>query len=183
MIRLRPRLAHVRMMASAADAPKGLYTTHQERTNDIVRAKDLQTAKIIDIKQATKAVKLIRFALQPPGQFKFKAGQWVDCFTPASEQAGGFTVVYKPAEGLEGEFSLAVQEADRNPPAKWLWRPAAELVGKQTVDVRVGGQFTFPPVNFRRLSGKIQSIVIICGGIGVNPMISILGAIRDSRAP
>lgn len=172
------------MATSVPDtAGKDGYTTHEERTGTSTRAKDIQTAIITSIKQATSDVRLIDFEVRPMEPFRFKAGQWVDCFTPASEQAGGFTIVSTPSEGLEGRFRLAIQKAERNPPAKWLWRPQKELENEQTVDVRIGGQFTFPPVNFRRLAGKVQSVTFLCAGIGINPMISILGAIRDARAP
>ena len=172
-------------MASApSDSQRdAAYTNHEQRTADQTRAKDLHTALITSIKQATPDVRLIDFKVKPEGPFNFKAGQWVDCYTPASEQAGGFTIVSTPAEGQSGTFRLAIQKADRNPPAQWLWRPIKDLEGKQSVDVRIGGQFTFPPVNFRRLAGKVQSVVIVCAGIGINPMISILGALRDSNAP
>ncbi|ORY79421.1 hypothetical protein BCR37DRAFT_394154 [Protomyces lactucae-debilis] len=168
------------MATAASDAP----TSHEQRTVQEPRAPAMQNALITGITQATQDVRLIDFTIQnPPGPFKFKAGQWVDTFTPASEQAGGFTIVSTPAQGLQGTFRLAVQKAERNPPAKWLWRPVDQLVNKQTVEVRVGGQFTFPPVNFRRLAGQVRGITLIAGGIGANPMMSILGALRDAKAP
>lgn len=98
--------------------------------------------------------------------------------------AGGFSIVSAPAEGLnDGTFKLAIQRADRNPPANWLWRKQDELENKQTVEVRIGGDFHLPPVNFRRLGGKVSRVTLIAGGIGSNPMLSILGALRDANAP
>lgn len=175
------RRSYVRQMATASADPS--HTTHEQRTATDPRAPEMQTALIRQITQATKDVRLIDFELQPPGPFKFKAGQWLDCFTPASEQAGGFSIVSAPAQGLEGTFRLAIQRADRNPPAAWLWRKKEELENNQTIDVRVGGQFCFPPVNFRRLQGKVSKVTLIAGGIGSNPMLSILGALRDANAP
>lgn len=207
-----------RTMASAASDSSSSssskippHTSHSERTASQRRAKDLYPTTIREITQPTPEVRFIDFQVSPPGTpFNFKAGQWVDTYTPASEQPGGFSIVSAPAQGKEeGTFRLAIQKADKNPAAAYLWRPIADLlpgppppppstsqsrsmppvtsndVPSPSVDisVRVGGEFTFPPLNFRRLKGRVQQVTLIAGGIGANPLIAILGALRDSRAP
>lgn len=42
--------------------------------------------------------------------------------------------------------------------------------------VRVGGSFIYPP---KRPYGPVQRVVLIAGGVGVNPLVSMLGEIRD----
>lgn len=49
--------------------------------------------------------------------------------------------------------------------------------------VVVGGQFHFPPLNFRRLGGKVRSLALVAAGVGVNPMRSILKALNDLEPP
>lgn len=186
-------------MASAAEPPSSSpNTTHTERTSTDPRAPIKYTAAITSIRAATPSVRLIDFKVSPAGtSFRFKAGQWVDTYTPASEQAGGFTIVSTPARGLlHGEFQLAIQKADRNPPAAYFWSlplsgekveptPAAAPTEAGTpageVTVQVGGQFHFPPVNFRRLGQRVRKVTLIAGGVGINPLLSILGALRDSN--
>ncbi|CCG83705.1 protein of unknown function [Taphrina deformans PYCC 5710] len=189
------RTIRKRFMATAAtdgkDDPAGSSTaSHGDRTAGAPRAKDLHRAVIRAITQATADVRLIDLAVSPAGRpFRFRAGQWVDTYTPGSEQAGGFSIVSSPAQGEHhGTFRLAVQRADRNPSAAWLWRPREDLIGTPgssvaAVDVRVGGQFTFPPVNVRKLAGRVTRVTLVAGGIGSNPLMSILGALRDAGAP
>ncbi|BFZ56781.1 hypothetical protein PYCC9005_003829 [Savitreella phatthalungensis] len=143
-------------------------------------------------------------------RFKFRAGQWVDLWVPPPPvaagssgdggggeveglPAGGFTMTSSPKIGYEeGEFELAVQKAPRNPVADWLWREASryvqDVVTEGTADpaklfrARPGGQFHFPPVNFRRLGGSVSGVGLVAGGVGINPMRSILHAL-DALEP
>ncbi|RYP04437.1 hypothetical protein DL764_004448 [Monosporascus ibericus] len=79
-------------------------------------------------------------------------------------------------------LELAVQKSPDNPPAAWLWRSgndglaAAELLG-QELRVRVGGSFVWPPpgVNARAL----RKAVFVAGGVGVNPLMSMLSALAE----
>lgn len=60
-------------------------------------------------------------------------------------------------------MELAVQKT-ANPPAKWLWRPAEEILGARLV-VRVGGSFVWPPpgIDVR----GINKAVFVAGGVGI----------------
>ncbi|EPS33652.1 hypothetical protein PDE_08614 [Penicillium oxalicum 114-2] len=129
--------------------------------------------------------------------FSFLPGQWLDVHIPSISTAGGFTITSTPADaqvlplpedgedadpspspssstfipGREPFVELAVQEAPTNPPAAWLWRPKAEILG-QPLNIRVGGSFVWPPTGVALK--EIRNVVMIAGGVGINPLISIL---------
>lgn len=56
-----------------------------------------------------------------------------------------------------------------NPPAKWFWRDAEEILGRRVV-VRVGGAFIWPPP----VRG-VERLVLVAGGVGVKYGESFLG--------
>ncbi|RYP47077.1 hypothetical protein DL768_006804 [Monosporascus sp. mg162] len=80
-------------------------------------------------------------------------------------------------------LELAVQKSPDNPPAAWLWRSgddglaAAPLLGEE-LRVRVGGSFVWPPpgINARAL----RKAVFVAGGVGVNPLMSMLSALAEN---
>lgn len=95
-------------------------------------------------------------------------GQWLDVHLPNLRQAGGFTITSTPSEARPSSHShpfleLAVQKSS-NPPAKWLWQPAEDILGSQ-VAVRVGGSFTWPPPELD--VQPIERLVLIAGGVGI----------------
>ena len=109
-------------------------------------------------------------------------GQWLDTFIPGLPKAGGFTITSTPqdaeptAEGTQSVdgrpyLELAVQNSPKNPPAAWLWRPLDEIMGK-TLIVRVGGSFVYPPLGVP--PQLVKRLVVVAGGVGINPLISIL---------
>lgn len=69
-------------------------------------------------------------------------------------------------------LELAIQYSPKNPPAAWLWKPEQEIKGS-TLHVRVGGSFTWPPPAISPENRK--RVVLIAGGVGINPLISIMG--------
>ncbi|BDD58525.1 hypothetical protein MAP00_003795 [Monascus purpureus] len=136
--------------------------------------------------------------------FTFLPGQWLDVHIPSIPQAGGFTITSTPADaqvlpspappteslsveeegvppvgprGREPYVELAVQESPSSPPAAWLWRPKEEILGKQ-LSIRVGGSFVWPPSGIDL--GQITNIVFVAGGVGINPLISILSHLNDN---
>ncbi|MCJ1336248.1 hypothetical protein MMC09_001524 [Bachmanniomyces sp. S44760] len=117
----------------------------------------------------------------------FLPGQWLDVYIRGLKQAGGFTITSIPKDAepsyfpspRPGYLELAVQNSPRNPPAAWLWRPTGEIMG-QDVLVRVGGSFVWPPPGLD--VNQINRVVFVAGGVGINPLISILAHIRRSVA-
>jgi hypothetical protein len=99
---------------------------------------------------------------------QFLPGQWLDTFIPGL-RAGGFTITSTPADARPSRNSagpyleLAIQKSE-NPPAKWLWRPEAEIQGTPLA-VRVGGSFTWPPPGLD-VAG-VRRLVLVAGGVGV----------------
>ncbi|PTB63559.1 hypothetical protein BBK36DRAFT_1126603 [Trichoderma citrinoviride] len=178
-------------MSSSED--KGRRTGHLERTADEPRDADLHEVRLERIEQVNERVRLFRLSLLS-GPVKFLPGQWLDTYIPGVPKAGGFTITSAPsasssssssAEEEPPYFELAVQESPENEPAAWLWRPAGEILG-ETLRVRVGGRFVFPPPPpppplvppFSRL----KKVVFVAGGVGVNPLVSMLSYIADNNS-
>ncbi|KAB8079185.1 hypothetical protein BDV29DRAFT_165041 [Aspergillus leporis] len=138
--------------------------------------------------------------------FTFSPGQWLDVHIPSISDAGGFSITSTPADAevlpcpqptaeslsVEDEeiglppvdprgrapfVELAVQKAPSNPASAWLWKPKGEILGKELC-VRVGGGFVWPPsgVNLE----NVKNIVFIAGGVGINPLISILSHLNNN---
>ncbi|KAF7715411.1 Uncharacterized protein PECH_007905 [Penicillium ucsense] len=138
--------------------------------------------------------------------FSFLPGQWLDVHIPSISTAGGFTITSTPADarvlpsldspidppddenpelsvsesrGREPFVELAVQDAPANPPAAWLWKPQEEILGKP-LNIRVGGSFIWPP-SVNDISA-IKNVVMIAGGVGINPLISILAHLNNASS-
>lgn len=76
-------------------------------------------------------------------------------------------------------LELAIQESPSNPPAAYMWKPPPEIMNAP-VRLRVGGNFTYPPLTLSRAAfEKINNVVLIAGGVGINPIISILSAMSS----
>lgn len=71
-------------------------------------------------------------------------------------------------------LELAIQYSPKNPPAAWLWKPEQEIKGS-TLHVRVGGSFVWPPPGISPADRK--RVVLIAGGVGINPLISIMSEV------
>jgi ferredoxin-NADP reductase len=100
-------------------------------------------------------------------------------------KTGGFTITSAPSAALTGPspyLELAVQASPENEPAAWLWRPVSEILGA-TLRVRVGGRFTFPPSSesSEHAAAIPKKVVFVAGGVGVNPLISMLSYIAEGH--
>uniref|UniRef100_A0A3Q4BX12 Oxidoreductase NAD-binding domain-containing protein 1 n=1 Tax=Mola mola TaxID=94237 RepID=A0A3Q4BX12_MOLML len=138
---------------------------HLERTASNYRQNALYPAQVCGIMNESETVKRLRIAVHP--DFSFKAGQWVDLLIPGVEKVGGFSMCSGP--GLlqrEGVIELAVKYS-KHPPAHWVHTTCT--VGSQ-VAMRVGGDFYFDP----SLSDPSVDLLLVAGGVGINPLYSIL---------
>ncbi|KAI3358459.1 hypothetical protein L3Q82_014892, partial [Scortum barcoo] len=145
-------------------------TDHLERTASNYRQHALYPAQVCGIMSESEMVKRLRLAVHPG--FSFKAGQWVDFFIPGVEKVGGFSMCSSP--GLlqkEGVVELAIKYA-RHPPAHWVHTMCT--VGSR-VAMRVGGDFFFDPSP----SDPSVDLLLVAGGVGINPLYSILLHTRD----
>ena len=122
------------------------------------------TATIVAIRQETPTIKSFRLDLNGH-EIGFKAGQWVDFFVilEGAEAVGGYSITSSPAE--QTTISLAVRRDDSDHPVtNWLHEDAR--VG-DTVEVSLGGDFYYEP-------DEAESVVLIAGGIGLTPLMSIV---------
>jgi NAD(P)H-flavin reductase len=118
---------------------------------------------------------------------QFLPGQWLDVHVHGIPEPGGFTIISTPFDAQpnktatqlstasndhkSGYLELAVQESPSNPAAAWLWRPIPDIIN-QELNVRVGGSFVWPPPNIDLQ--EVKRIVFVAGGVGVNPLVSII---------
>ncbi|KAI8656720.1 FAD-binding FR-type domain-containing protein [Fusarium sp. Ph1] len=152
-------------------------TTHLERTAQEPRDESLLPVKLSKIEQVNEGIRSFRLLLPRP--VKFSAGQWLDTYVPGLDKPGGFTITSRPSDASSADepyFDLAVQASPENPPAAWLWQPPSEIIGS-TLQVRVGGSYVFPPQDVPM--GGIRRVVFAAGGVGINPLVSMMGHIAD----
>ncbi|KAL7794999.1 hypothetical protein V8C37DRAFT_375193 [Trichoderma ceciliae] len=172
---------------------------HLERTADEPRDEELYEVRLGRVEQVNERVRLFRLELVS-GPVKFLPGQWLDTYMPDVSKAGGFTITSAPSAALTGPspyLELAVQESPENEPAAWLWRPVGEILGK-TLRVRVGGRFVFPlsgesdddgdgdgdgsgDVASASAASAPKKMVLVAGGVGVNPLMSMLSFMAEGK--
>ena len=98
------------------------------------------------------------------------AGQWVDFFVTleGAEAVGGYSITSSPSE--QTAISLAVKRDDSDHPVtNWLHEDAR--VGDE-VEVSLGGDFFYDP-------DEAESVVLIAGGIGLTPLMSIVRSAHE----
>lgn len=123
-------------------------------------------AKVCGAARESPSVKSLRL-LVADEDFSFKAGQWIDFFIPGVSVVGGFSICSSPRL-LEQErmIELAVKYTN-HPPALWIHN---KCTLDSEVAVRVGGEFFFDP----QPTDAPRNLVLIAGGVGINPLLSIL---------
>lgn len=141
-------------------------TDHFERTASVVRREVVAVAKVREAVEESSSVKRLCL-LVADKDFSFKAGQWVDFFIPGVSVVGGFSICSSPRL-LEQErmIELAVKYAN-HPPALWIHN---KCTLNSEVAVRAGGEFFFDP----QPTDVPRNLVLIAGGVGINPLLSIL---------
>ncbi|KAI0450181.1 hypothetical protein F5B21DRAFT_491835 [Xylaria acuta] len=180
---------------------------HLDRTAAEPRDKSLNTVVLRHIEEVNDTTRIFRLGIprdSPP--IRFLPGQWLDVYVPGVERAGGFTITSTPRdarlphppsaheESANGALDngitatpeggpyleLAVQKSPENPPAAYLWRSPADTILGSELRVGVGGGFVFPPpgINVRAL----RRAVFVAGGMGVNPLVSMLGSLAASTS-
>ena len=125
-------------------------------------------AVITEIQQATPTVKALR--IEPRGGFTFKAGQWVDFYADVDgvRRVAGYSMTSSPLR--QGSFDLAVKMGGENPVTRHIHSGAR--VG-EAVQVDGGnGQIFYE-------AGDAGNIVLLAGGIGIAPHMSIFRLIAE----
>eukprot|EP00667_Euglena_gracilis_P021166 EG_transcript_23105 len=148
---------------------------HLTRTQHAPRVSEpYHTCHITHLWAETPTVRGVR--LRPvgfPPPFAFRPGQWVDFAIPGVPTVGGFSIVSSPAQLAEqGTLELAVK-ASPHPPARGVHESGE--VGSE-VAIRIGGSFS-PP------GGAPRDLLLVAGGIGINPLLSMIRAYADRADP
>ena len=123
-------------------------------------------ATITRIRQETPTIKSFHLDLDGR-EINFQAGQWVDFFVTleGAEAVGGYSITSSPA--VQTSIGLAIRrDAGGHPVTSWLHEEAR--VGDE-VEVSLGGDFIYEP-------DEAESVVLIGGGIGLTPLMSIIRA-------
>ncbi|XP_073899950.1 oxidoreductase NAD-binding domain-containing protein 1 isoform X4 [Castor canadensis] len=160
------RLTSVRHLSLTSIMKSERKTDHLERTASVVRREVVAAAKVCGVADESPSVKSLRL-LVADKDFSFKAGQWIDFFIPGVSVVGGFSICSSPRL-LEQDrmIELAVKYAN-HPPALWIHN---KCTLDSEVAVRVGGEFFFDP----QPADAPRNLVLIAGGVGINPLLSIL---------
>lgn len=103
---------------------------------------------------------------------------------PNIDVVGGFTITSPPQASSQAQedpyIELAIQISPDNPPAAFLWRPIPDILNS-TVSFRVGGNFVYPPPTLDRSACEnIDRVVFVAGGVGINPIISMISALNEA---
>ena len=126
-------------------------------------------ATITSIRRETPTVK--SFALDLGGrEIGFSAGQWVDLFVTieGAEAVGGYSITSSPAD--QTTIRLAVKhDGSDHPVTNWLHDDARE---GDIVEVSLGGDFIYT-------LDEARSIVLVGGGIGMTPLMSIVRTVDE----
>ncbi len=135
------------------------------------------TATIVELTALTPTVTSFRLAIDPPSM-RFLPGQWIDLHvtspTVGAPTVGGFTIVSTPQEAERGMIELAIKRLGGGRAAAELRDHAA--IGDRFEVVGPGGAFFLPP-------DPGPSVFLIAGGIGVNPLMSMVRHLHQTTDP
>lgn len=124
----------------------------------------LVQAKIVAIRQETPRIK--SFLLDVGGRpYRFLPGQWIDLYLDIGGQTeiGGYSPTSSPLQ--LSQMELAVRRAYRSPASHYLYEQARP--GEIVVISEGQGKFSYR-------CAQNRSIVLIGGGIGLTPLMSMI---------
>lgn len=127
-------------------------------------------AEVLSVERATPSIRLLTLKLSDPA-FRFLPGQWVELTREIKGQSytAGYSVTNSPLR--RGEIELAIKSA-KHPVSDWVHREAQP---GDSVSVTQGqGPFVYVPE-------MSDNLVLIGGGVGVTPLVSIFRYVRDAR--
>lgn len=127
-------------------------------------------ARVTELIQATPSIRVVRLTIADPA-FRYLPGQWIDLGVDidGERRSAGFSITTSPVH--DGAIELAIKVSNRHPVARWIHDRA--VVG-DVVNVSQGqGPFVFLPE-------MSENLVLIGGGVGVTPLLSIFRHVRDA---
>ncbi|KAF0307265.1 Oxidoreductase NAD-binding domain-containing protein 1 [Amphibalanus amphitrite] len=135
-------------------------------------------AEVVDKRLISPTVYGLTLKVEDPN-FGFHAGQWqvalVDFCIPGTNLVGGYSMCSAPDQlRTEGTLELAVKRSSW-PPAVWIHQQCR--VGSR-VTLKAGGDFFFHPAP----QDPARPLLLVAGGVGINPLVSILRHCRHLRA-
>jgi ferredoxin-NADP reductase len=128
-------------------------------------------AKVAAITPATPSIHALRLVIPDPG-FRFLPGQWVDLSIEidGATHTSGYSITTSPIQ--QGMIELAIKASARHPVARWVHEHAR--VGDRVRVSQGQGPFVYLPE-------MSDNVVLIGGGVGITPMLSIFRHVRDAR--
>ena len=130
-------------------------------------------AQIAAITPATPSIHALRLHIPDPA-FRFLPGQWVDLSieVDGATHTSGYSITTAPTH--PGEIELAIKASARHPLARWVHERAR--VGDRVRVSQGQGPFVYLPE-------MSDNVVLIGGGVGVTPLLSIFRHVRDAQLP
>lgn len=127
-------------------------------------------ATIESIQQETPEVKRFVLKLQEPG-FSYFPGQWIDlfCEIDGEHQVGGYSLTSQPLPE-NSQIELAIKHSAKHPVTAFMHNQAK--VGDTVLISQAQGNCIYQPE-----MGK--KVVLIAGGVGITPLMSIFRTVRD----
>lgn len=128
-------------------------------------------AQIVAITPATPSIRVLRLAIPDPA-FRFLPGQWVDLSIEVAgvSHTAGYSITTSPLH--TDTIELAIKASARHPVARWVHDHAN--VGDRVRVSQGQGPFVYLPE-------MSDNVVLIGGGVGVTPLLSIFRHVRDAR--
>lgn len=130
-------------------------------------------ANVAAIAAATPSIRALRLAIPDPA-FRFLPGQWVDLSIEidGTTHTAGYSITTSPMH--PSEIELAIKASARHPVARWAHQHAA--VGDRVRVSQGQGPFVYLPE-------MSDNVVLIGGGVGITPLLSIFRHVRDAGLP
>ncbi|MBT9590061.1 MAG: FAD-dependent oxidoreductase [Thiobacillus sp.] len=130
-------------------------------------------AQIAAITPATPSIHALRLTIAD-ARFRFLPGQWVDLGVDIDGVAhtSGYSITTSPVHA--GEIELAIKASARHLLSRWVHERAR--VGDRVRVTQGQGPFVYLPE-------MSDNVVLIGGGVGITPLLSIFRHVRDAGLP
>lgn len=128
----------------------------------------LISSRVVELYKLSKNVQGLKLLVNDNQQFTFKAGQWIDFHVPGLTQIAGYSICSSPEYFKETSLIELAVKSTAYPPTKWVHDQCK--IDSQ-VQISVGGDFYY---DINEDVDKDHDVLLLAGGVGINPLISIL---------